>query len=299
MTTDPKQPEPNKKPVCPETFKPKSGDGVNNWWQEHKFLLRFTSIVLAQAEEIWNAAKASSDGEIEAITKKARSHEDELDTLRTACHSKIQSIRDALGIKVGTSLMETCRNIGAEIDQLRKERETILERLRIESQLACDLRSSQDEIIERCAKAIEDFPEAALRLREHCGNSENTAVSGEDFGELRRKIARLEKEIKISNISRDAAKHSMGVNIAKVDALTLANSELVKDKETLRIVLEKQGEFLDDLESKLESAQQNVCSCGSINIEHGCDYCDAMTKFNREIKAQVEVLAALNPDPKD
>lgn len=84
--------------------------------------------------------------------------------------------------------------IEAEAEEIR----LTAERANREAQLACDLRSSQDEVIERCAKAIEDLsPEAAMWLREHCGSVSDAeyAVSGEDFGELRRENARQAERI--------------------------------------------------------------------------------------------------------
>lgn len=95
------------------------------------------------------------------------------------------------------------------IDAQAEEIRLTAERANREAQLACDLRSSQDEVIERCAKAVEDLsPEAAMRLREHCGSvsDDEYAVSGEDFGELRRENARQAERIaELGALLKDAA----------------------------------------------------------------------------------------------
>jgi hypothetical protein len=74
-----------------------------------------------------------------------------------------------------------------------KENKLLAERALSEATLAVDLRATQDEIIERCAKAVAEWPEASARLRSHCGRpqDENFAVSGEDFGQLRRENAEM------------------------------------------------------------------------------------------------------------
>ncbi len=85
-----------------------------------------------------------------------------------------------------------------QLAEARRQFELCVENLRRESQLACDLRSTQDVVIERCAKAVEDIsPESAARLLRHCGGLQdsNVAVSGEDFGELRRENACLTAQL--------------------------------------------------------------------------------------------------------
>jgi hypothetical protein len=79
----------------------------------------------------------------------------------------------------------------ARADSAEKDFRLTLDRADREAQLACDLRGTQDEIIERCAKAVEEWPDAAQRLRTHCGlpDADNCAVSGEDFGKLKRQLS--------------------------------------------------------------------------------------------------------------
>lgn len=89
----------------------------------------------------------------------------------------------------------------------RAEVERLRENLQRESRLACDLRSTQDEIIERCAKAVEEWPEAAARLRRHCGGSQDEyfAVSGEDFGEMRRTLDAVCRQYRALLLESDEA----------------------------------------------------------------------------------------------
>lgn len=89
----------------------------------------------------------------------------------------------------------------------RAEVERLRENLQRESRLACDLRNTQDEIIERCAKAVEEWPEAAARLRRHCGGSQDEyfAVSGEDFGEMRRTLDSVCRQYRALLLESDEA----------------------------------------------------------------------------------------------
>jgi hypothetical protein len=65
---------------------------------------------------------------------------------------------------------------------LERDYPLVVERANREAQLASDLRTSQDAIIERCAKAVEgQWPDAAAAIRQHVDG-----ISGEDFGDLRR-----------------------------------------------------------------------------------------------------------------
>ena len=83
----------------------------------------------------------------------------------------------------------------AELAAITKDRLICVENARREAQLACDLRSSQDDIIERCAKAVDQrWPDAAKSLREHRGSDPDAAVSGEDFGKMRRELAERTEE---------------------------------------------------------------------------------------------------------
>ena len=89
----------------------------------------------------------------------------------------------------------------------RAEVERLRENLQRESRLACDLRSTQDEIIERCAKAVEEWPEAAACLRRHCGGAQDEyrAVSGEDYGEMRRTLDNVCRQYRLLLLETDEA----------------------------------------------------------------------------------------------
>lgn len=77
-----------------------------------------------------------------------------------------------------------------ELAETKTTLKLVAERERIEAQLACDLRSSQDTIIERCSQAVRaKWPEAADLIRSHADG-----ISGEDWGELNRELAAVKAE---------------------------------------------------------------------------------------------------------
>ena len=98
----------------------------------------------------------------------------------------------------GSTIYENCTDdfqAGAKwaVSHFKKEYELTVQNLRRESQLACDLRNSQDLIIERCAMAIADkFPKASEILRNHVDG-----ISGEDWGDIKRD---LEWALSLENI---------------------------------------------------------------------------------------------------
>ena len=94
-----------------------------------------------------------------------------------------------------SSLRAQLAQAQGELAEVTKDRLICIANAKREALLACDLRASQDLIIERCAKAVEQkWPNAAKQLREHCGNDPDSAVSGEDFGELKRDLAAAREE---------------------------------------------------------------------------------------------------------
>lgn len=83
------------------------------------------------------------------------------------------------------------RELRERYTKLKKDFDIVCANERREAQLACDLRTSQDQVIERCAKAIQDrWPDAASALRRH-----EDGISGEDFGELKRENEALRTEL--------------------------------------------------------------------------------------------------------
>jgi hypothetical protein len=103
-------------------------------------------------------------------------------------------------------LLLACRDylsgFDVNLDKLKKDYAIVCQRERIEAQLACDLRTTQDQVIERCAQAIRDkWPEAAETLRRHVDG-----ISGEDWGELNRELAKLREQLTeaLEMVSMDA-----------------------------------------------------------------------------------------------
>lgn len=111
------------------------------------------------------------------------------------------------GFVAGCESESAQSDIAHALASSRAEVERLRENLQRESRLACDLRSTQDEIIERCAKAVEEWPEAAARLRRHCGGSQDEyfAVSGEDFGEMRRTLDNVCRQYRLLLLETDEA----------------------------------------------------------------------------------------------
>lgn len=157
-----------------------------------------------------------------------------------------------------------------EVARLREELATTGKRANSEAQLACDLRSSQDEIIERCAKAVEEWPDAAKRLRSHCANSESTAVSGEDFGQLRRELAKayeriswLEQQREVEVQQKEAALNESGECLKQCDTLRQQIEELekcwYKQQQRIDTLAESEARMRATLEQARCLAREGVC----------------------------------------
>lgn len=157
--------------------------------------------------------------------------------------------------------------------QLERDLSTVCKRLADESQLACDLRNTQDVIIERCAKAIEDLcPEAAHRLVAHCGRPQDGAfaVSGEDFGQMQRDLTATLAQIDMERTVAKAVAEKYEADLSaaqqkiaelekrandgalKYNTLVDANEDLKEQLSTLRTALassEADTRRLDKLDS--------------------------------------------------
>jgi hypothetical protein len=129
------------------------------------------------------------------MTDSARTEDAEIGTLKYAIQ--------ALSLKVGTPAFdydspdETYET--KLLTWIGSQWKYLCDRAQQEATLAADLRVTQDQVIERCAQAIQEkWPEAAKVLRAHVDG-----ISGEDWGELNRRVLAAERE-------RDSLREALG-----------------------------------------------------------------------------------------
>ncbi len=129
-----------------------------------------------------------------------------------------QQIRDEMPDAFGrmglvAGIKEWCRQWQLLIEDRRKE-----------AQLACDLRVAQDQVIERCAQAIDrlastefhsDSPSAALITAAKILRQHVDGISGEDWGELNRELAALRVRLSAApSVDCEWTRDSIRVEIA-------------------------------------------------------------------------------------
>lgn len=156
--------------------------------RERKEFLASQGVVSQPSPEVPADVAASKDAEIAKLKTKAQwlkaanlEFQQQAERLTQLQDQIVDEMPDAFGrMGIVAGIKEWCRQWKAVLDHLHNE-----------SQLACDLRCSQDQIIERCAQSVsEKFPEAAAIIRSHADG-----ISGEDWGELTRENKALREQV--------------------------------------------------------------------------------------------------------
>jgi hypothetical protein len=81
-------------------------------------------------------------------------------------------------------------------------------------------------------------------------------------------------------------------------SLDLEEKEAVTRNTAVLQALESIRDFVAALPAKIDDAEQNECLCGSIQAEHGCPQCAAMSALYREIeKAEQDASVVLDGQP--